>query len=248
MKGVPRVFRPGGKNLLASIEQRLRNVYSDAQVADLGNKPDPLDEAVFIILTFQTDIPRAKAIWDCLMRKYGNWNTVAGETEERLADLLRDGGLHNQKARTIKRLLEHVKAAFGRLSLDPLREMPQEEAERFLLKLPGFSWKGARCVLLYSLGRDVFPVDINTFRILRRVGVLPRDAVYRRRSLHDGLQAAVPPSLRKGLHVNLVLHGQMVCTPVDPKCGRCVLRPCCRTGNLDEDARRRWLARETTPP
>jgi endonuclease III len=137
--------------------------------------------------------------------------------------VLREGGLHRQKTRTIRRLFEEVRRLAGDLSLDHLRDMKDEDAEKLLTRLPGISWKAARCVLLYSLGRDVLPVDGNTFRILQRTGVLSRRAVYRRRSLHDAIQDAVPSQRRRALHVNLVVHGQRTCRPRAPQCLRCPL-------------------------
>ena len=47
----------------------------------------------------------------------------------------------------------HLESRTGGLSLDDLRLASHEEAERFLLCLPGLSWKSARCVMLYSLGK-----------------------------------------------------------------------------------------------
>ncbi len=37
--------------------------------------------------------------------------------------------------------------------------MEDQEAGRFLMRLLGLSWKGARSVLLYSLDRAAFPID-----------------------------------------------------------------------------------------
>ncbi len=124
-------------------------------------------------------------------------------------------------------LLKVTKQETGTYSLDVLRNMEDDEAERFLTRLPGLSWKAARCVLLYSLGRDVFPVDGNTFRIFKRAGVLARGSVYRRRGLHDGLQDAVEASRRKSFHVNLVVHGQRTCLPRRPLCSSCLARSIC---------------------
>ena len=140
---------------------------------------------------------------------------------------MRAGGLHRQKARVIKRLLRAVRKQVGELSLEALRDMPDIEAERLLTLLPGLSWKGTRCVLLYSLHRQVLPVDGNTFRILKRAGVLPQSAVYRRRSLHDGVQEAVDPPRRRSFHVNLVIHGQRVCLPRAPNCPECPAQAVC---------------------
>jgi endonuclease III len=117
--------------------------------------------------------------------------------------------------------------------------MNNEEAERLLTSLPGVSWKAARCVMLYSLGRNVLPIDSNTFRILKRTGVLSRRAVYRRRTLHDAIQAAVPAYRRLALHVNLVVHGQRTCLPRVARCPRCPLRADCPRIGLAADARGR---------
>jgi endonuclease III len=195
--------------------------------AELGNKADPLDEAVYIILSFQTGLDRARATWSKLQTTYKIWPELEGESDERLANVLREGGLQLQKARLIKGLFAEIRRRVGRLSLDILRSMSLEDAERFLLGLPGLSWKGARCVLLYSLGADAFPVDINTFRILRRLGVIPRSAIYRRRSLHDALQNQVAIGRRGPLHVNLVVHGQRTCLPRNPRCSLCPLVVTC---------------------
>ena len=159
------------------------------------------------------------------------WEDADRASTDEIAGALRTGGLHRQKAKAIKRLLRAVHDRFGELSLTPLRELPDADAERVLTRLPGLSWKGARCVLLYGLRREAFPVDGNTFRILQRAGVIPRSAVYRRRSLHDALQAAVPAGRRLPFHVNLVVHGQRACLPTKPRCETCpALGGCQRYG------------------
>lgn len=216
---------------LRKLDSVLDRAYG-APAADLDNKPDPFDEAVYIILSFQTDVARAKYVWAELRSAFPTWDDLYEAPMQTVARVLRSGGLHEQKARTIKRLLSAIKERTGGLSLDCLREMDDAEAERFLTRLPGLSWKGARCVLLYSLDRAVFPVDGNTFRILQRVGVLPPDAVYRRRSLHDALQLAVAAKRRKRFHVNLVVHGQRTCLTLRPRCEECAARSICVMGNL----------------
>jgi endonuclease III len=166
-----------------------------------------------------------------LRTAFPTWDVVERARKRDIARALRAGGLHWQKTRTIRHLLSEVRCATGELSLDHLRTMNDEDAERQLIRLPGLSWKGARCVLLYSLGRNVLPIDGNTFRILKRAGVLPRDAVYRRRTVHDAIQAAVPPMRRRALHVNFVVHGQRTCRPRNPECSRCpLLVDCPRVG------------------
>lgn len=217
---------PGARDRLALVDKVLHRAYG-APESTLANHSDPLDEAIYIILSFQTDVPRARAMWLRLRAKYPAWSQLERAPLREVAGTLREGGLHRQKARTIKQLLRSVRELDPSLSLDFLHSLSDEEAERVLTRLPGLSWKGARCVLLYSLHRPVLPVDSNTFRILQRIGVLRTDAVYRRRELHDALQRLVPPTRRRRLHVNLVVHGQQTCRSPQPTCSVCPLRSHC---------------------
>jgi endonuclease III len=230
-------LRPGALKRLAQIDALLEAAYRTPE-AELGNKSDPLDEAIYIILSFQTDLARFSSTWSRLRAGYPSWDVLERAATKDVARILRDGGLHRQKTRTIRRLLAEVRRIAGGLSLDLLRGMNDEDAEKLLTRLPGLSWKGARCVLLYSLGRDLLPIDSNTFRILKRTGVLSRRAVYRRRTLHDAIQDAVPAHRRRALHVNLVVHGQRTCLPRDPRCASCPLAADCPKVGVPSGARR----------
>ena len=224
-------FATGGRKRLLLLERLLHAAY-EAPESLLGNQPNVLDEAVYIILSFQTDLRRFRATWENFRTAFPRWDDADRASINEIAAVLRVGGLHQQKARAIKKLIRAVHSEFGEFSLDALRHMDDVTAERVLTRLPGLSWKGARCVLLYSLQRAVFPVDGNTFRILRRTGVIPHSSVYRRRSLHDALQAAVPADRRRPFHVNLVVHGQRRCLPGTPHCGSCSALAACRRRGL----------------
>jgi len=228
-------LRPGAPERLARIDAVLEAAYRSPE-ADLGNKADPLDEAIYIVLSFQTDLARFSSTWSRLRAAYPSWDALERASAREVARVLRGGGLHRQKAKTIRSLLADVRSVAGEHSLDLLRHMNDDEAEKLLTRLPGLSWKAARCVLLYSLGRNVLPVDSNTFRVLKRTGVLSRQAVYRRRSLHNAIQAAVPAPRRRSLHVNLVVHGQRTCLPRNPRCPCCPLNAECSKIGLDVSA------------
>ncbi len=218
----------GAREKLKVVDRALDRAYR-APERTLGNMPDPLDEAIYIILSLQTNLARLRATWASLRSSFPKLEDLESATPDKIARALRNGGLQRQKARIIKRLLRRVRALTGGLSLDHLRFASDEEAERFLLRLPGLSWKSARCIMLYSLGRRAFPVDVNTVRIAKRLGVIPRNAIYRRKSLHDALQDAVPAARRRAFHVNLVVHGQRICLPAKPHCAECAVRRVCDT-------------------
>jgi len=219
-------FAPRGREQLHELDDILHEAYG-APEGLLGNQLDPLDEAIYIILSFQTDLARFKETWQSLRSAFPRWSDVEKASLDEVSAALRSGGLQRQKAVAITRLLRAVRHQFGKLSLDVLHEMTDAEAERVVIRLPGMSWKGARCVLLYSLDRKVFPIDGNTFRVLQRTGVIPLSAVYRRLSLHDAVQAAIDPALRRRYHVNLVVHGQQVCLPQRPRCDVCCSATTC---------------------
>lgn len=228
-------FAPHGRERLHELDRLLWRTYRDRE-AVLGNQVDPLDEAIYIILSFQTDLVRFKESWQKLRAAFADWGIAAKAPRAEIAAVLRSGGLHRQKADAIKRLLSAVRRQFGSLSLERLRAMSDEEAERILTHLPGMSWKGARCVLLYSLHRKVFPIDSNTFRVLQRAGIIPLSAVYRRLSLHNAVQDAIDPARRRGYHVNLVVHGQTVCLPKRPRCQACPVAMICPRRGLASQA------------
>ena len=74
-----------------------------------------------------------------------------------LARVLRSGGLALHKAQAIRGALDGIQDYFGRLTLDPLRDWDDAACESFLTRLPFVGRKVARCVLMYSLKRQVFP-------------------------------------------------------------------------------------------
>jgi endonuclease III len=62
---------------------------------------------------------------------------IAEASAEYIARPIASGGLSNQKAKAIRNLLDMIVARFGAPTLKPLRAMSDEEAEYFLLSLPG---------------------------------------------------------------------------------------------------------------
>lgn len=211
---------------LREISGRLKQHYG---TESLGNKPDPLDELVFIQLSirtregsYSTGFDRLKAACD------GDWSCFRDLEEARVMSILGPGGMATVKRRRLIDQLDRIVREFGRATLEPLRMMTTGEAERFLTSLPGVGPKTARCVLLYSLDRPVFPVDSHCLRVLGRLGFASPDLD--RKAAHDVLQASVPPDIRHELHVNLVHHGRALCKPGEPLCGGCPILDQCPTG------------------
>src|SRR5262249_16783656 len=122
-------------------------------------------------------------------------------------------------------LLDRLYADHGAVSLGLLHGMVDTAAFEYLLTLPGMGPKTARCVLMYSLGRDVFPVDTHVWRIAKRLGWASGGNRPTARQMHE-LERAIPPPLRYSLHITMVAHGRAICRAV-PACDICPLRRLC---------------------
>ena len=191
----------------------------------LGNRTDRLDELIFIVLTLKTNDANFSRVFDSLKEAFPTWQSVLDAPVEALKEVIKPAGLSNQKAPRIKAILETVKKRSGDLSLGFLEALSDTDLESFLDDLPGVGLKAARCVMMYSFDRQVFPVDTHTARICRRLGWV--DASVSTKRAQKLLPPLVPPSIRRSLHVNLVLHGRAACTPSKPKCGDCCLLDLC---------------------
>lgn len=138
-------------------------------------------------------------------------------------------GLQHQKSRSVKKLITTITDKFGKPTLAPLRKMTEAEAEKFLCALPGVGKKVARCVMLYSLNMQVFPVDSHCWRISQRLGWIKKTSRNKFCSSKDmdSLQEMIPRKLRLSLHVNMVSLGRACCSARLPKCFSCPIMNYC---------------------
>jgi DNA (cytosine-5)-methyltransferase 1 len=207
--------------------------------ADLGNLDDPLSETVYILLSKQTREGCYQTLYRQLRKQYPAWLDVLHAGVAGLETLLTPGGFQRARARELLGILTAVAEDNARrgvgpaasaptdLTLDYLRDLPDDEVEAFLTSLPGIGPKSARCVMSYALGRERFAVDTHVHRIFERLRVVP---MQNRKADHDPLESAIPSGSRRRLHVNLVHHGRAVCSNANPKCGDCVLISFCGVG------------------
>ncbi|KAK9835034.1 hypothetical protein WJX81_005688 [Elliptochloris bilobata] len=125
------------------------------------------------------------------------------------------------------------------LSLEWLRQEPEDDLRRILMGIAGLGRKSVACILLLSLGLKDFPVDTNVGRICARLGWIPLDS---EQALEDMDRYAPEPEVHKYLHSRLMrfdldvlyeLHYQMItlgkvfCSKREPNCAACPMRPHC---------------------
>ena len=138
----------------------------------LNNKSDPLDELVFIILSQMTTGPSYERVYDRLKSAMPDWQLLTETPIADLSSLIADAGLSGQRASRLKLIATRLTQDFGEVSLATLVDYDDKTAQRYLTSLPGVGVKTAKCVMMYSLGRQVLPVDTHTARIATRLGLV----------------------------------------------------------------------------
>jgi len=214
------LYRPRAK--ARKVARILHSLYGSPRH---NNKSDPLDELVFIILSQMTTYRSFERVYDRLKHAAPSWDIVRRMPLSRLKKTIKDAGLSNQKAPRIKAIFERIHRDFGRVTLEPLRQMPTTKAEPYLVSLPGVQRKTAKCVLMYSLKRKVLPVDTHVLRVARRLGFTDEKVISDR--VHHQLENAIAPADRYRFHVNALSHGRAVCAAKSPRCEECDLTRLC---------------------
>ncbi len=214
------------KRNIPRVAQVLKRTYRDF---NHYNKKNPLNELLFILCSVKRSEQVYLRAYQSLKKAFPSYKALSQASVEQLTSQVSWGGLQNQKARSVNKLMTTITAKFGRPTLAPLRKMTDADCESFLCSLPGIDKKIARCVMLFSLKRNVFPVDSNCWRIAQRLGWIKgrnRGTYCSSRNM-DLLQETIPSNLRLSLHVNLISFGRDICVARLPKCDDCpILKHC----------------------
>jgi endonuclease III len=210
---------------VVAVADRLAQVYGSPR---LGNVTDPTSELFYILLSNRSDPRRCTTAFRELKARFHPWSRLLQAQVPDVQVVLRALGMDRVRAERILGIAVRLHADFAAVSLAALRTWPVGEALSYLKGLPGVGEKSARCVLMYSLGHDVSPVDAHQLRIMKRTGLLAEDVTVDQ--AHRILDRWLPRGCARRLHVNLVAHGRAVCTARAPACGRCVLLERCPTG------------------
>jgi endonuclease-3 len=191
---------------------------------------DPLSELIMTVLSQNTSDHNSRRAFDRLVTHFGSWEAVAEADVADIAQAIKLGGLARVKAPRIKAILEQIAAERGSFDLNFLAELPVDEVRAWLQALPGVGPKTASCVLLFSLGKPVLPVDTHIHRVARRLGLI--DSRASAEKAHAILGAMVPAEDVYRFHIHMIEHGRRVCKAQNPRCHGCVLLPGCPTGQL----------------
>ena len=212
---------------------------------------DPTSELILTILTQNTADTNAEVAFQRLREAYpsglpleahrpgpgwgGNgmpdgappdWAAVEFAPVPELTDVIRPGGLANQKAPRLQATLRTIREARGDYSLEFLAAMTPLEARAWLTAIDGIGKKTASVLLAFSFEMPLMAVDRHVERVARRVGLIGPKATAD--DAHDIFLGLVEPDAMYEAHVNLIQHGRVVCHARNPAHELCPLRSRCR--------------------
>jgi endonuclease-3 len=212
---------------------------------------DPTSELILTILTQNSADTNAEVAFEALRRAYPSglapeahrpgagwggvglpegappdWARVEFAPLPELTDVIRPGGLANQKAPRLQSTLRRIREERGDYSLEFLGDMAALDARDWLTRIDGIGKKTASVLLLFSFGMPLMPIDRHVERVARRVGLLPPKATID--EAHDLFLGVFEPNEMYEAHVNLIQHGRKICHAQRPDHDACPLRPRCR--------------------
>jgi endonuclease III len=210
----------------------------------------PLDELIYTVLSQNTTDANTVRSFTTLRERFGSWSAVRDAPVEQIEAAIAHGCLAHTKAPRIKAILEAVGGCGPAAGCGPdgaggapdgapdasepdhacIESLDDEAAAGYLTGLPGVGPKTAACVLMFSLGRPVMPVDTHVHRVARRLGLI--DGKVSAEAAHPLLTAMAGPQNVYAVHVNMVLHGRRVCHARRPACERCPLAGICPSAEL----------------
>ena len=238
-------LRPG---LMPFVMDELAGIYGRPT---WERRLDPTSELILTILTQNSADTNAEVAFEALRRAHPSggkvrphnpgagwggeglsdgaapdWDAVEHAPLPELVDVIRPGGLANQKAPRIQATLSRIREEHGDHSLEFLGDMPTLQARDWLTAIDGIGKKTASVLLLFSFGRPLMPVDRHVERVSHRVGLIPLKASAD--DAHDLFLGLLQPDEMHEAHVNLIQHGRRICHARRPDCAACPLRPRCR--------------------
>ncbi len=159
-----------------------------------------------------------------------DWAAVEFADIAELTDVIRPGGLANQKAPRIQAALRHIREQRGDYSLEFLADLTPADALAWLTQVNGIGRKTASVVLLFSFGYPLMPVDRHIERVAMRIGLIPKK-IANAEQMHDMLQMQLTEGNVHEAHVNLITHGRETCHAQRPEHERCLIADRCRFYN-----------------
>lgn len=194
--------------------------------------PDPVDMLIATILSQNTNDKNSYKAFQNLKEKFSSWEEVAKLTPSKIEKLIKVAGLGKQKSKAIKNFLATLLKERESISLNYLRKMKDEEILEELVSFPGVGVKTASCVLLFSLRKNICPIDTHVHRTTNRIGLVKTSTPDKTFLI---INKNMPDGIAHQFHTNLIRLGREICKPAKPTCFFCPLLKICKYPNKNLD-------------
>ncbi|MDD3284671.1 MAG: endonuclease III [Patescibacteria group bacterium] len=181
---------------------------------------DPFKILLSVILSSRTKDETTAKVCNNLFQHVKNIEDLKNISDKNLEKLLYPVGFYKTKTRHLKLLANILEKQYK-------YKIPSEIDE--LLKLPGVGRKTANLVVNIAFDKPGICVDVHVHRILNRLGHLKtknpfETEIYLRQNLNK--------KYWRKINYILVLFGQNLCKPINPKCGVCPIYKYCKRVNV----------------
>jgi endonuclease III len=181
---------------------------------------DPFKILVATILSARTrDETTSHVVRNQLFPVVKDFDDLRRLTLPEIEKLIYPVGFYRQKAKALHALPDAVQDRFGGRIPDTVEE---------LCELPGVGRKTANLVVARAFNKPAICVDIHVHRIMNRLGLVKTKTPL---ETEMELRRILPEDIWIDWNGCFVSHGQRICTPRNPKCDRCRVRPFCATGS-----------------
>lgn len=187
--------------------------------------PNPIDTLVATILSQNTNDKNSYQAYQNLKKKFKTWDEVAKLPRGEIEKVIKVAGLGKQKSASIKAFFSSLEKDNGKTNLHYLKKMDDEDILSDLTSIKGIGVKTASCVLLFSLDRNVCPVDTHVHRTLNRIGIVKTKSPDK---TFESINKNLPSGIAHQFHTNLIKLGREICKPAKPLCSICPLKKECK--------------------
>src|SRR3954468_20736846 len=129
----------------------------DPEIDRRGSRPDPFEAVARAIVGQQLSTKAARSIWEKLVTQFGGETPNPKALLRKRPQTLRKAGLSNAKVEFLRDLAKRV--TDGRLDLERLKDLPDEDVVAELIEVKGVGQWTAEMFLIFHLARpDVVAV------------------------------------------------------------------------------------------
>jgi endonuclease-3 len=187
----------------------------------------PMHELISTMLSHRTTETNEAIAFERMWKRYGSWEAIRDAPVEELTAEIEPANFPEVKAPRIKEVLARIIEERGEASIEFLRDLTPEAGLEWLIALPGVGIKTASLVLLFCFSKPVLPVDSHVHRVSQRLGLIGPKV--NPTAAHPLLLSLLPPDphILFNFHINMLRHGQQICTWSSPRCERCPLNDLC---------------------